>query len=126
MDRVTGKTMDAYVELVDMKDAVNAVRFKELGRTGGRGGRLGTRFVSLEVSGHEQLMSALFPLAKNVRWHGAVPEILGVDPEDRYNSGFKGFVSSEELIHLVKQMENTKSVSPPRVVPFRSTKRSIV
>lgn len=113
MDRVTGKTMDAYIELINMKEAVAAVNAKELNRKGGRGGRLGNRFVDLEVCGQDRLMKALFPKAKNVHWNGEIPQIFPPNQNDPYNSGFKGFVTSEELVLLVKQVENPSSVSTP-------------
>jgi hypothetical protein len=126
MDRVTGKTMDAYIEFVNMREAVNAVKTKEVNRNGGRGGRLGNRFVSLEVTGQEQLMAALFPKAKNVTWQGSRPEILPANPNDPYNSGFKGFINSEELVLLVKQVENPNLVSILSSFIVISTKRCTV
>lgn len=109
MERVTSKTMDAYVEFVDINEAVNAVTRYETNRAGGRGGRLGERHVSLEVCGHEHFMQALFPRAVNVIWHGADPQVL--DEMDYYSSGFKGFISREELVMLVKHVETPQRVS---------------
>jgi hypothetical protein len=126
MDRVTGKTQDAYIEFINMREAVNAVRIKEINRNGGRGGRLGNRFVALEVTGQEQLMAALFPKARNVLWQGAKPEIIPADPEDPYNTGFKGFINSEELVLLVKQVENPNLVSTVSLVNIRNTKHFAV
>ncbi|KFY50332.1 hypothetical protein V495_00307 [Pseudogymnoascus sp. VKM F-4514 (FW-929)] len=103
MERVTSKTMDAFVEFVDINEAVNAVTRYEANRAGGRGGRLGERHVALEVCGHELFMQALFPKAVNVVWKGSDPQIS--TDHDRYNSGFKGFISREELVMLVKHVE---------------------
>lgn len=115
MERVTSKTMDAYVEFVSVSEAITAVQRYENNRLVGRGGRLGERHVDLEVVGHERLMKDLFPKAKNVRWDNAVPVVLPTDPNDKYNSGFKGFVSSEELVMLVKHVETPHRVSHPSI-----------
>ncbi|OBT68346.1 hypothetical protein VE03_02897 [Pseudogymnoascus sp. 23342-1-I1] len=112
MERVTSKTMDAFVEFVDINEAVNAVTRYEANRAGGRGGRLGERHVALEVCGHELFMQSLFPKAVNVVWKGSDPQIS--TDHDRYNSGFKGFVSREELVMLVKHVE------APQRSPFSS------
>ncbi|KFY23224.1 hypothetical protein V493_05986 [Pseudogymnoascus sp. VKM F-4281 (FW-2241)] len=112
MERVTSKTMDAFVEFVDINEAVNAVTRYESNRAGGRGGRLGERHVALEVCGHELFMQSLFPKAVNVVWKGSDPQIS--TDHDRYNSGFKGFISREELVMLVKHVE------APQRSPFSS------
>lgn len=105
MERVTSKTLDAYVEFVNFNEAVNAVNRFEINRSGGRGGRLGQRHVEVELSSQEALMKDLFPKAKNVQWRGSHPVIIERDPNDRYNSGFQGFISKEELVMLVKHVE---------------------
>lgn len=109
MERVTSKTMDAFVEFVDINEAVNSVTRYEANRAGGRGGRLGERHVALEVCGHELFMQSLFPKAVNVVWNGSDPHIS--TNHDLYNSGFKGFVSREELVMLVKHVEAPQRVS---------------
>ncbi|EPE26002.1 RNA-binding, RBD [Glarea lozoyensis ATCC 20868] len=105
MERVTSKTLDCYVEFVNFNEAVAAVNRFEGNRIGGRSGRLGQRHVEVELSSQEALMKELFPKAKNVTWRGARPEIAPRDPNDKYNSGFQGFVSKEELVMLVKHVE---------------------
>lgn len=111
MERVTSKTLDCYVEFVNLNEAVNAVNRFEQNRTGGRGGRLGQRHVEVELSGQEQLMADLFPKAKNVTWNGSHPVIQERDMSDPYNSGFQGFISKEELVMLVKHVEAPQRVS---------------
>ncbi|KAH7336225.1 hypothetical protein BKA65DRAFT_403028 [Rhexocercosporidium sp. MPI-PUGE-AT-0058] len=105
MERVTSKTLDCYVEFINFNEAVNAVNRFEANRTGGRGGRLGQRHVEVELSCQEQLMHDLFPKAKNVTWSGSRPIIKPRDLNDKYNSGFQGFISKEELVMLVKHVE---------------------
>ncbi|TGO76152.1 hypothetical protein BELL_0171g00010 [Botrytis elliptica] len=106
MERVTSKTLDAYVEFVNFSEASNAITRFDMNRMGGRGGRLGQRHVEVELSSQEELMKQLFPKAKNVEWHGNKPTIIERDENDKYNSGFQGFVSREELVMLVKHVES--------------------
>ena len=111
MERVTSKTLDCLVEFVNLSEAVQAVQRWENNRIGGRAGRLGQRHVELELSSQEQLMKDLFPKAKNVKWEGGRPVIIPRDPNDKYNSGFQGFISKEELVMLVKHVEAPQRVS---------------
>ncbi|TGO45165.1 hypothetical protein BCON_0416g00010 [Botryotinia convoluta] len=106
MERVTSKTLDAYVEFISFSEASNAITRFDMNRMGGRGGRLGQRHVEVELSSQEELMKQLFPKAKNVEWHGNKPTIIERDENDKYNSGFQGFVSREELVMLVKHVES--------------------
>lgn len=108
MERVTSKTMDAFVEFETIETAINAVDHFEQHRMNGNRGKLGARHVILEVCGHEVLMKCLFPKAKNVKWRGTYPEII--KETDKYNTGFKGFVSREELVMLVKHIEHPARV----------------
>lgn len=112
MERVTSKTLDCFVEFVDLGEAVSAVNRFENNRQGGRG-RLGQRHVDVELSTQDQLMKELFPKAKNVQWDGSRPRIIPRDPNDPYNSGFQGFIIKEELIMLLKHVESPQRVSHP-------------
>jgi hypothetical protein len=112
MERVTSKTMDAYVEFINIAEAVNAVNRYEQNRALGRPGRLGERHVDMELSSQAQLMGDLFPKARNVKWNGSRPEIIPVPQNDPYNSGFQGFLIREELIMMVKHVETPSRVSP--------------
>ena len=111
MERVTSKTLDCYVEFINLSEAAAAVNRFEANKTGGRGGRLGQRHVEVELSSQEDLMKDLFPKAKNVKWEGSRPSIQPRDPNDQYNSGFQGFISREELVMLVKHVEAPQRVS---------------
>ncbi|RAL59057.1 hypothetical protein DID88_008975 [Monilinia fructigena] len=106
MERVTSKTLDAYVEFISFSEAANAVNRFEQNRIGGRGGRLGQRHVEVELSSQGELMKQLFPKAKNVDWTCLSPRIIPRDVNDIYNSGFQGFISREELVMLVKHVES--------------------
>jgi len=111
MERVTSKTLDCYVEFINMNEAVAAVNRFETNRSGGKGGRLGQRHVEVELATQEELMKELFPKAKNVVWTGSVPVILPKNERDQYNTGFQGFITREELVMLVKHVEAPQRVS---------------
>jgi hypothetical protein len=53
----------------------------------------------------------LFPKAKNVCWTSGRAQIIPTDPTDPFNSGFEGFVISEELVMMVKHVETPQRVS---------------
>jgi len=110
MERVTSKTLECFVEFIDFGEAVSAVNRFESNRGQGRG-RLGQRHVEVELSTQGELMKELFPKAKNVRWEGSKPHIIPRDMEDKYNSGFQGFIIKEELIMLLKHVESPQRVS---------------
>ena len=109
MERVTSKTMDCFVEFLSYGDAIFAIDRFEHQRAKGHAGRLGDRHVHLEIVGHQDLMEALFSKATGVVWEGCMPKI--VQAEGKYNTGFKGFVSREELVMLVKHVETPHRVS---------------
>ena len=54
-------------------------------------------------------MKELFPRARNVEWNGARPTIVKSD--DPYNSGFKGFLTGEDTVMMVKYAEQPHRVS---------------
>ena len=111
MERSTGKTMDCYVEFFSVGDAQAAINKLHRQRDeGNRYLRLQDRHVEVEISSQEALMKELFPRAKNVRWKGQAPLI--VETNEPYNSGFKAFVTAEELVMLVKHAEQPQRVSP--------------
>lgn len=110
MERVTSKTLDCYAEFTSMSEAINAVERYEVHRSGGRSGKLGQRHVEIELSSQEALMKDLFPKVKNVKWQGARPIVSPRDPDDKYNSGFQGFTTREEMVMLVKHVESPQRV----------------
>lgn len=115
MERVTSKTMDAFVEFIDIHEAIFTIERFEQRRMTGQQGKLGDRHVELEICGQEVLMQALFPKAKNVKWIGINPKIS--NDTDQWNSGFKGFVSSEELVMLEKHVEAPARVGRSSTLP---------
>ncbi len=106
MDRLTGKTMDCYIEFFSVGDAQAAVNAKtRLGNIH----KLGDRVAEVGMSSQDELMKELFPKAKQVEWDSGVPIIIETD--EPFNSGFKSFVTAEELVMLVKHAEFPQRVS---------------
>lgn len=110
MDRVSGKTMDCFVEFLSNVDAENAAAKLN---SRGRLLKLGTppvhRVVTVHVSSQEELMKNLFPRAKNVKWPNGKPVIYQTD--EPYNTGFKTFITAEELTMMCKHAEQPHRVS---------------
>ncbi|KAL7947858.1 hypothetical protein V8C42DRAFT_315906 [Trichoderma barbatum] len=104
MDKVTSKTMDAYVEFVSLEDAMRAVERHRSNVVSGRFSRLGDRPIEVEVTSQANLMKDLFPIARGVFWNGVTPEIMPFNPSQPWDN-FKGFISEEEMIMLVKHVE---------------------
>ncbi|KAL8963389.1 MAG: hypothetical protein Q9193_000342 [Seirophora villosa] len=100
MDRTNGKTMDCYVEFFSHGDAQAAFN-KCLLR--GNQLRLGDRVVDVSMSTQDELLKEMFPKAKNVAWSHGRPIVR--ESNDPYNSGFKAFVTNEELLQLVGYAE---------------------
>lgn len=106
MDRTNGKTMDCYVEFFSHGDAQAAFN-KCLLR--GNQLRLGDRVVDVAMSSQDELLREMFPKAKNVEWSHGRPIVR--ESSDPYNSGFKAFVTNEELLQLVSYAEKPHRVS---------------
>ena len=110
MERVTSKTMDAYVEFFTLDDANKAVEKHHQHVLSGRTSRLGDRPVDVELSSQASLMKDLFPLARGIDWNGATPYCKPLNVAEPWEN-FKGFVSEEEMIMLVKHVEVPHRVS---------------
>lgn len=110
MDRATAKTMDCFVEFFSSGDAQAVVNKYKRTCDDGRHPRLGDRYVEMKMSTQDDLMKELFPKAKNVSWIGGDPKIVGND--EPYNSGFRSFITGEELVMMVKHAEQPHRVSP--------------
>ncbi len=117
MERSTSKTMDCYVEFFSYGDALAVVNKFRRNREEGRHPRVGDRHVAVEMSGQDALMRDLFPRAKNVIWEDGNPTVTSNN--EPYNSGFKTFVTSEEMVMLVKHAEQPHRVSHEMELPLR-------
>lgn len=115
MDRSTGKTNDCYVEFFSIGDAQVAVNRL---RVRGQQIKIGTppldRVVTVDLSSQDFLLKELFPRAKNVVWKDSIPTIeKSTEP---YNSGFKAFVTGEEMVMLVRHAEQPHRVSASQTI----------
>lgn len=110
MDRVTSKTMDAYVEFVSLEEAMKTVERHQANLKAGRAGKLGERPVSVELSSQSALMGDLFPIAAGITWNGPSPQFKPANPSEPWDT-FKGFISAEEMTMLVKHVEVPARVS---------------
>ena len=120
MERSTGKTMDCYIEFFSVPDAM-AWLSVILSRPQ-HFNKIGDRLLEVELSSQEDLMKELFPKARCVTWrpaNGKGPEVL--ETSEAFDSGFKGFVSQEELGGLVRHAEQPHRVSTYYALPFKKS-----
>ncbi|KAI1495808.1 hypothetical protein F5X99DRAFT_402332 [Biscogniauxia marginata] len=118
MERVSSKTMDAFVEFTSFQDAIQVVeKFQQRNANNGRIGRIGTRHVEVEVSSQTQLMKALFPIARGVIWGGTRPQIQRGSQFPWEN--FKSFFTEEEISMLWKHVDCPQRSSYARDCPER-------
>lgn len=116
MERQSGKTLDAYVEVESGREARMLVS-QFAGRTShNRPPKLGDRPVEVNMSSRDAMMAAIFPRAKNTTWIDGVPKID--DRVEEYlpgvkSTGFIGFLQDEEIYHLTKHAETPQRVRTP-------------
>ena len=114
VDRHTCKTMDAFIELDNVKEAQWIVGSFSRRIASGRHSKLGDRNVTVEMSSMGDFMAELFPRAKNVEWEGSIPKINNTVVfyyENVPAQGFNGFLQDEEICHMVKHAETPQRVS---------------
>ena len=119
MDRMTGKTQDCYVEFFSNADV--RAWFSSIHGRNPAANRVEDRALDARLSSQDELLKQMFPRAKNVEFLESQPTIL--PPDGPYNSGFKSFVSLEELAFLVRHAEQPHRVSS---VKHRLPRRKVV
>lgn len=102
--------MDAYVEFTTLSAAMEAIGRHHNNLSSGRLSRIGDRAVEVEISSEGHLMKDLFPIARGIEWDGATPRFLPHKPREPWEN-FKGFISEEEMVMLVKHVEVPHRVS---------------
>ena len=114
MERQSGKTLDAYVEVESGKEARMLVSQFAGRASHKRPPKLGDRAVEVNMSSRDAMMAAIFPCAKNVTWIDGVPKIDDhreqLTPTIK-STGFNGFLQDEEIYHLTKHAETPQRVS---------------
>lgn len=113
MDRHTGKTNEAFVELKTAKEASIVVQQVDKRLKIGRHAKIGDRDVTVTVVSQADFMAELFPRAKNVEWYGPVPRIINKLEEYRpglFSTGFEGFLQNEELVFMAKHADIPQKV----------------
>ncbi|KAL0468772.1 hypothetical protein QR685DRAFT_445952 [Neurospora intermedia] len=119
MERINGKTQDAYVEFCSQDDAIRAVqRLSQAAVRTNRPSRIADRPVDVELSGQASMMKDLFPLASGVTWRGAEP-IIESPVEAKPWKTFKGFIMIEEMAMLVKLVEMPQRAQYTKSCPQR-------
>ncbi|KAI4197729.1 MAG: hypothetical protein LQ350_005747 [Teloschistes chrysophthalmus] len=108
MDRANGKTQECFVEFFSYGDALASFN-RCIAR--GQNLRMGDRVVTVAMSSQDDLMHQMFPKAKNCIWRDGRPVIT--ESEDPYNSGFKSFLTNEELLQMATHAEKPHRVSTP-------------
>lgn len=108
MEKPTGKTMDCYVEFPSHEAALSCVRRFEHTAHPGRGTKLGTRNVSLDLSNQAELMEAVFPRARLVEFdvYTGQPRIVSQDHDHSgWSAGFRGYFTLEEIYGITRFAE---------------------
>ena len=118
MERSTGKTMDAYVE-IESPEVAAADWEHSFGLKHMRIPKMGQRNVEVYLSSQGELMRDLFPRAKCIIWdneENGAPKL--VPNRDIYSSGFTTFLTTEEMTCMVRHAEAPQRVSHTQI--FRS------
>ena len=110
MERSTGKTMDCYIELksadLAAQDWEHSFGLKHM-----RIPKIGQRNVEVHLSSQGELMKEMFPRAKCIHFdngQSGMPKL--VPNRDVYSSGYKGFMTTEELTCMARHAEYPQRV----------------
>ncbi|KAJ5825254.1 hypothetical protein N7474_002392 [Penicillium riverlandense] len=118
MERSTGKTMDCFVEFDTVAAASETVtrinRVHEMGRSP----RMGNRHVEVAMSSQDELLKALFPRAKCMKWVDGQPVLQ--ENKDWWSNGFQGFFTDEEMFCVLRHAEVPQRSSFACKVPQRT------
>jgi hypothetical protein len=122
MERESGKTMDCFIELSTPKEATWIANTMRTRAKSGRPPKIDNRIVDPRVSSQEELMHALFPRARHVAWNDNDP-IIDFTPRQYCTgipaAGFHGFLHSEEIVGMLKVVEQDNGHTFAGKVPCR-------
>ena len=111
MERGTGKTEDCFVELPNQEIARIVMERVENLIMAGKPPKMAQRIVNVDLSSQGELMKEIFPRAKNMLWDKETGIPVMLKPIDSFCSGFRGFLTGEELNNVVRFAETPQRVS---------------
>ncbi|ETN40124.1 uncharacterized protein HMPREF1541_04399 [Cyphellophora europaea CBS 101466] len=100
MERSTGKTADAWLEMPDQMTADAVMDRYKLLQDDNKVPKLGNRPVNISIASQGKLMAEIFPRAKEIYWHPSTGIPIKIKPDfevEPYSAGFQGFLTAEEL-----------------------------
>ena len=77
----------------------------------GKPPKMAQRIVNVEISSQGELMKEIFPRAKSVIWDQVTGIPVMIKLIDGFCSGFRGFLTGEELNNVVRFAETPQRVS---------------
>lgn len=113
MDRSTGKSQDAWLEMPDTDTHDWALRQYERAIANRRPYKMGSRVVDIFSASQGEFMAAVFPHAKGIHWDKStgIPIMLKLADIDPYSTAFDRFLSVEELYLVRMYIDNPVRVS---------------
>lgn len=95
--------MDCFVEFPGYEQASETLAFVNRGLIDGQPAKIGARYIQADMSSQDELLKAMFPRAKCVKWEDGLPVIL--PKTDAWSTGFTGFITEEELFLTIRHAE---------------------
>lgn len=110
MDRTNGKTLECYVEYASVQSAKAIAAAHQEAALKGTAHKLGFRPLHLEYVDQAELQRAIFPRAKCIEWDPDTGKPDLRPKTDLWSDGFTGFMTSEEVNGLLRQVLNPQRV----------------
>lgn len=110
MDRSSGKAEQCYVEFDSVKYAEAAVERANHTINYGEGPRIGLRPILVSLANQDDMMKALFPFAKNIRWNDGKPTLLTAGMKGYLPDEFPCFVTDEQMYCTLRHAEDFQRV----------------
>ncbi|KAJ5699080.1 hypothetical protein N7462_001085 [Penicillium macrosclerotiorum] len=120
MERSTGKTMNCFVEFTSRQAAREAVDRIHRTNDAGQGARMANRHVDVVLSSQDELLRAMFPKAKCIKWIGGRPVQVPKHPDEGWSTGFVGFLTDEELFCVLRHAKEPHRSAFATKVPQRT------
>lgn len=122
MEKPTGKTMDCFIEFPSHEAARDCVKRFEYNAQPGRGTKIGNRCVTLDLSNQAELMRAVFPRARFVKFEelSGRPFIQSHSTDPTWTAGFRGYFNLEEIYGMTRFAETPSRVSDLSFAAHRS------